>query len=91
MVHCLLQLLEQYPRLRGAVKGGLLALAIATAHLELEEDVNEVQDSARARPIEIVLQEVVQEFLDGLLSVEHAVKDACLSSLVHLPLVKAVE
>lgn len=88
MVRCLLQLLEQYPRLRGAGREGLSTVAFAISAGEGDDDEEAESytsngNSKNAR--ESDLEGVIQELLEGLLSPEEAVRESALIALSHLP------
>ncbi|KAI8916484.1 armadillo-type protein [Powellomyces hirtus] len=86
MVQSLLEMLEAYPRLRGAGREGLLTLAFAISTAEDEDDEDET-DTEKGRSTADVgegVSDVVKELLDGLLSPEEAVRESCLMALSHL-------
>ncbi|KAJ3371029.1 translational activator of GCN4 [Kappamyces sp. JEL0680] len=87
MVECLLLLIEHYPRLRTAAKGGLLALTIATSHLELadEEELEDHEDR-----VEVLITDMSTVMLHGLLNGDGTVRESCLTGLGHLPFVDSI-
>ncbi|KAJ3022842.1 translational activator of GCN4 [Thoreauomyces humboldtii] len=80
MVRCLVELLECYPRVRGAGREGLLTLAfsISTGNDDDEDIARSTADVGED------VSDVVKELLDGLLSPEEAVRESCLMALSHL-------
>ncbi|KAJ3049894.1 translational activator of GCN4 [Rhizophlyctis rosea] len=93
MVKCLVEMLEKYPRLRNPAKEGLLTLAINVGEGELDEEdeEDELHINGDGGKKETDLPLVVGELLNGLLSLESAVRESCLLALGHLTIPEDVE
>ena len=89
MTKCFLLLIESYPRLRVAAKGGLLALTLATSHLDPIDSIEDL--TSEDDEVSLLIKELLDVVLDGLLSDEVVVRDSCLASLLHIPLVSSVQ
>ncbi|KAI8587499.1 armadillo-type protein [Geranomyces variabilis] len=88
MVRALIEMLECYPRVRGAGREGLLTVAFAIS-AEADDDDEDEEDGERdAREGDAdsgeSVSDVVKELLDGLLSPEESVRESCLMALSHL-------
>ncbi|KAJ3153392.1 translational activator of GCN4 [Geranomyces michiganensis] len=87
MVRALIELLECYPRVRGAGREGLLTVAFAiSAEADDDDEEDDEGEDARENYTESgeSVSDVVKELLDGLLSPEEAVRESCLMALSHL-------
>ncbi|KAK5667273.1 translational activator of GCN4 [Batrachochytrium dendrobatidis] len=89
MAKCLVKLLEEFPRLRTAARGGLLALTISAAQEDdniMHEDDDLVSDSDKSNTAE----SVTKVLLDGLLSNEAVVRESVLEGLGHLSIPESI-
>ncbi|KAH6566502.1 hypothetical protein BASA60_009434 [Batrachochytrium salamandrivorans] len=94
MTTCLVQLIDEFPRLRTAARGGLLALTIAAAQeYEHEHEVEESEEEEQTtsdEDSEKAMRGVVQVLLDALLSSQEAVRESSLEGLAHLPVFESI-
>jgi hypothetical protein len=89
MVECLLNLIETFPLLRVAAKGGLLALALATSHLEVELAEGEIESDLESDSVSNLIRDISGVLLNGLLNIEPVVRESCIGAFFHLPLVSS--
>ncbi|TPX42852.1 hypothetical protein SeLEV6574_g05373 [Synchytrium endobioticum] len=88
MVRCIIYLLANYPRLHKRGHEGLLTMYAAVgesmAAFEVKNDGENCVAKHSASNIHAENTEVVKELLDGLVSEEPAVREACLSALTYV-------
>ncbi|KAL2911529.1 translational activator of GCN4 [Polyrhizophydium stewartii] len=93
MALCLVRLLDEFPRLRVAARGGLLALTIAAAGEDEDgEDKDDKESTTQAAgAVDNTTTGVSLVLLDGTLSDEESVRESALAGLSHLPIADAVQ
>jgi len=74
--------------LRLAAKGGLLALSLATSHLEFELAEGAVEVELETDKVSNLIREISNVLFDGLLNSEPVVRESCIGAFVHSPLVQ---
>ncbi|KAI8994402.1 armadillo-type protein [Gaertneriomyces semiglobifer] len=82
MVRCLRELVQRFPRVRGAGREGILVLCVGVTERGIDDEAD--IDPATAREDEEEYEAVVRELLDGMRSNEEFVRETCLVALSHL-------